>query len=39
MSQVILDASALIAMLNDERGAGAVAAAIVTASMGVFNYG
>jgi PIN domain nuclease of toxin-antitoxin system len=38
MSQVILDASALIAMLKGERGADAVAATIVTASMGVFNY-
>jgi ribonuclease VapC len=38
MSRVVLDASALIAMLKDEPGADAVAATIATASMGVFNH-
>jgi len=38
MSRVVLDASALIAMLKNEPGADAVAAIIASASMGVFNY-
>jgi PIN domain nuclease of toxin-antitoxin system len=38
MSRVVLDASALIAMLKNEPGADAVAATIASASMGVFNY-
>lgn len=38
MSRVVLDASALITMLKNERGADAVAATIASASMGVFNY-
>jgi PIN domain nuclease of toxin-antitoxin system len=38
MSRVVLDASALIAMLKNEPGADAIAATIASASMGVFNY-
>jgi PIN domain nuclease of toxin-antitoxin system len=38
MSRIVLDASALIAMLKNEPGADAVAAIIASASMGVFNY-
>lgn len=38
MSDVVLDASALIAMLKREPGAEMVAAAIASAHMGVINY-
>jgi ribonuclease VapC len=38
MSDAVLDASALIAMLKGEPGAEKVAAAIPAARMGVFNY-
>ena len=38
MSRVVLDASALIAMLKNTPGADAVAAAIVSADIGVINY-
>jgi PIN domain nuclease of toxin-antitoxin system len=38
VSQIILDASALIAMLRGERGAAKVAGAIATARMSSVNY-
>ncbi|HEY1216425.1 MAG TPA: type II toxin-antitoxin system VapC family toxin [Bryobacteraceae bacterium] len=38
MSEFVLDASALIAMLRQERGATKVADAIADARMSVFNY-
>jgi ribonuclease VapC len=38
VSEFILDASALIAMLKGERGAAKVATAIATARMSVINY-
>ena len=38
MTEFVLDASALMAMLRDEPGAKKVADAIADACMGVFNY-
>ena len=38
MSEIVIDASALIAMLKDERGAEKVADAIASARMCVVNY-
>jgi ribonuclease VapC len=38
VSEVVLDASALLAMLNGEPGGPKVANAIATARIGVFNY-
>jgi len=38
MSQIVLDASALIAMLRDEPGADEVAAVIASARMSTVNY-
>lgn len=38
MSEVVLDASALLAMLQDESGGAKVAAVIANARMGVVNY-
>lgn len=38
MTSAVLDASAVIALLKGERGAGEVAALVADASMGVFNH-
>lgn len=38
MSEIVLDASALLAMIKGERGAAKVAAAIATARISVVNY-